>query len=239
MDSNVIQFNSASKRFKRFDAVTDVTFGVPEGSCTALIGPNGAGKTTLMRMALGLARPTSGSALVFGSAYKSLKDPVKSVGVSLDSFRYEPGISARRQLQIMAVAAGVPFSRVDSVLDQLGLAHSARKSISSFSTGMMQRFRLASAILASPTLLILDEPTNGLDPEGLRWFRSFVSEFLAAGGTIMYSAHQLDEVERLCDRVVVLSRRVLFDGSPAELLKRQGEPSIEEAYFDLLESCAE
>ena len=228
----VIEFNGFTKRYGDLVAVEDLTFSVRAGRVVGLLGPNGAGKSTSLRGLLGLLRPSEGQATVFGVPYGQLDRPAQAVGVHMDGLGFETGITGRRHLEICAVAAGVPRSRVDGVLAEVGLADAARRRLGKYSTGMKQRLGLATALIGDPDLLVLDEPANGLDPEGIRWLRQFVRSFAQNGGTVLLSSHQLAELAQTVDEVIVINRRTLFAG-PLEALTADGR-SLEDSYFDLV-----
>lgn len=232
-----IEVRALTKRFGHRAAVEDLSFAVPRGSIVGLLGPNGAGKSTTLRAIVGLLRPTSGDCLINGEPFAALRDPASRVGVHMDGFGFEPGITARRHLEISRLAAGAPRRRVDEVLEEVGLADDARRRVKAFSTGMTQRLGLAAALIGSPRTLILDEPANGLDPDGIRWLRRFLRDFVARGGTVLVSSHQLQELEQVVDQVVVIKRRALFAGPLSELVAGDVD-SLESRYFDLVEGAS-
>jgi len=195
-----------SKRFGNLLAVDDLTFTLEEGTITGFLGPNGAGKTTTLRMLLGLVQPTSGTALVFGHGYREHPDPARRVGAVLEAADFHPGRSGREHLITLALAANVPLARVDELLDLVELTAAGRRLVKTYSLGMRQRLGLAAALLRDPELLILDEPANGLDPEGVHWLRTFVRTFAAAGKTVLVSSHVLAEVAQTVDRVVIIDK---------------------------------
>ena len=216
-----IQIQSLSKRFRDVVAVDDLSFVAREGAVTGFLGPNGAGKTTTLRMLLGLATPTAGSATIGGQPYGQLADPFRHVGAVLESTGFHPGRRARDHLQVLATAAGLPLARVQEVLDQVGLADVGDRRVKSFSLGMRQRLGLASALLGEPEVLILDEPANGLDPEGVHWLRRFLRGFADQGGTVLVSSHLLAEVAQTVDEVVIITRgRLVSQASLADLTHR-------------------
>ncbi|MGW6542735.1 ABC transporter ATP-binding protein [Streptomyces massasporeus] len=231
----VATFQGVTKRFGAFTAAEDVTFDVAPGRIVGLLGRNGAGKTTSLRMLLGLTQPTSGRATVFGKPYAELPDAAHRVGVTMDGIGVMPGLSSRRDLKIWARMLGLPAQRVDEVLDRVGLADRADKPLRGFSTGMKQRHALASALLADPELLVLDEPANGLDPDGIRWLRTFLRSLADEGRTILLSSHLLAEVEQTVDDVVILQRTLRYCGSLSDLTSG-GEHSLEERFFELAET---
>ena len=216
-----IQIQSLSKRFRDVVAVDDLSFVAREGAVTGFLGPNGAGKTTTLRMLLGLATPTAGSATIGGQPYGQLADPFRHVGAVLESTGFHPGRRARDHLQVLATAARLPLARVQEVLDLVGLAEVGDRRVKSFSLGMRQRLGLASALLGEPEVLILDEPANGLDPEGVHWLRRFLRGFADQGGTVLVSSHLLAEVAQTVDEVVIITRgRLVTQASLADLTHR-------------------
>src|SRR4051794_3080027 len=216
-----IEIHGLSKHFGNVVAVEDLSFDVRAGAVTGFLGPNGAGKSTTLRMLLGLVRPASGRALIAGRPYAQLADPVRHVGAVLESDSFHPGRRARDHLRVLATAAGLPFSRVDAVLDEVGLADVAGRRVKGFSLGMRQRLGLAGALLGEPEVLILDEPANGLDPEGITWLRGYLRAFADRGGTVLVSSHVLTEVAQTVDDVVIVARgRLVTHSSLAELSGR-------------------
>lgn len=237
MADHAIEVRGLTKRFGARTAVEDLEFVVPRGSIVGLLGPNGAGKSTTLRTIVGLLRPTSGDAVIDGVPFSGLDDPARHVGVHMDGFGFEAGISARRHLGIARLAVGAARSRVDEVLEEVGLAADARRRVKTFSTGMAQRLGLAAALIGSPRTLILDEPANGLDPDGIRWLRRFLRDFAGRGGTVLVSSHQLAELEQVVDEVVVIKRRALFAGRLSDLVTGD-VGSLESRYFDLVEGAS-
>ena len=195
-----------TKRYGDVVAVDDLSFALAPGTITAFLGPNGAGKTTTLRVVLGLAEPTTGSALVFGRPYRALAAPSRRVGAVLESGDFDPGRSGRNHLRALALAAGVAFIRVEEVLALVELSAAADRRVRTYSLGMRQRLGLAGALLGDPELLILDEPANGLDPGGVHWLRGFLRGFAQGGGTVLISSHVLAEVAQTADVVLILSR---------------------------------
>ncbi|WP_341933681.1 ATP-binding cassette domain-containing protein [Microbacterium sp. LWO14-1.2] len=234
MHKHAIEVRGVTKRFGGRLAVDDLSFAVPHGSIVGLLGPNGAGKSTTLRTIVGLLAPTSGDALIDGRPFAALENPAVHVGVHMDGFGFEGAITARRHLEISRLAAGAPRGRVDEVLDEVGLTDDARRRVKTFSTGMAQRLGLAAALIGSPRTLILDEPANGLDPDGIRWLRGFLRRFAERGGTVLVASHQLAELEQVVDQVIVIKRRVLFAGRLQDLVTSDAE-SLESKYFDLVE----
>lgn len=212
--STTIEFRDLSKSFETVRAVSDLSFTVEPGMVTGFLGPNGAGKTTTLRMLLGLVEPTSGTATFSGSRYRDLKLPLATVGTALEASSFHPGRSARNHLRVYARAAGIDQTRVGAVLEQVGLTEYGDRRVGGFSLGMRQRLGLAFALLGDPAVLVLDEPVNGLDPEGIRWIRGLLREFAAEGRTVLVSSHLLSEVQQSVDRVVIISRgRFLYEGT--------------------------
>ena len=203
---DVVRVDHLTKRFGSLVAVDDLTFGLETGTVTAFLGPNGAGKTTTLRVLLGLMRPTAGEALVFGRRYAEHADPVRRVGAVLESADFHPGRSGREHLIALALAAGLPIVRADEVLGLVDLEHAARRPVKTYSLGMRQRLGLAAALLGEPELLVLDEPANGLDPEGVHWLRTFIRDFATEGKTVLVSSHLLAEVSQTVDRVVIIDK---------------------------------
>jgi ABC-2 type transport system ATP-binding protein len=202
----VIEVADLRKRFRKATAVDGLSFTVPAGRITGFLGPNGAGKTTTLRILLGLVRPTAGSATIEGVPYAQLKDPIATVGAVLEATNFHSKRSGRNHLRMLAMAAAVPEQRVDAVLQRVELGAVARRSVGGYSLGMRQRLSVAGALLGDPRLLVLDEPANGLDPEGIRWLREFLRSFTAEGGTVFISSHVLAEVQQLADDVVIIHR---------------------------------
>jgi ABC-2 type transport system ATP-binding protein len=202
----VIEVAGLTKRFGSTLAVDDLSFSVEPGRITGFLGPNGAGKSTTMRAILGLVRPTSGGTSVLGVQYRELQEPVRRVGVLLETFDAHPGRSGRNHLRVLAVAGGIPKSRVDEVLSLVDLGAAGRRRVKGYSLGMRQRLGLAAALLGDPEVLVLDEPANGLDPQGIRWLRDFLRSLAAQGRTILISSHVLSEVAQTVDNVVILHR---------------------------------
>jgi len=213
-------------------AVRAVTFTAPTGQVTGLLGPNGSGKTTTLRAALGLVRPTGGTALIGGVPYARLERPRRAVGAMLEATGFHPGRRARDHLRVLAAAAEVPDRRVDEVLDQVGLAGSAKRRVREFSLGMRQRLGLASALLGDPQVLVLDEPANGLDPAGVAWLRELLRGLAGQGRCVVVASHVLSEVAQTADRVVIVSAGELrFAGPLAEL--GPGGGALESAFLKL------
>jgi ABC-2 type transport system ATP-binding protein len=220
---SAVAAESLSKRFGSLMAVDDLSFTLTRGTITGFLGPNGAGKTTTLRMLLGLAAPTSGQALVLGRPYAALERPALAVGAVLEATDFHPGRSGRDHLRTLAHAAGLPESRGDEVLRAVELEPAGRRRVKSYSLGMRQRLGLAGALLGDPELLILDEPANGLDPEGVRWLRDFLRAFASQGRTVLISSHVLAEVAQTVDQVLIINRgRLVVESSLRELTGRVG-----------------
>ncbi|WP_207022427.1 ATP-binding cassette domain-containing protein [Phycicoccus sp. DTK01] len=220
----MISVDNLTKRYGRVTAVDGVTFEVRAGSVTGFLGPNGAGKSTVMRMLTGLTPPTSGRATVLGRDYRDLVDPGSRVGVMLDASAQHPGRTGREALVLAALTIGVPRSRVDDVLRLVGLSDDeAGRRVRTYSLGMRQRLGLAGAFLGEPEVLVLDEPANGLDPQGIHWMRTLLRGFADRGGAVLLSSHLLHEVQAVADDVVVIGRgRVVASGAVAELVAGEG-----------------
>ncbi len=214
MTKSVVSADLLTKRFGSLVAVDGLSFELAAGTVTGFLGPNGAGKTTTLRMLLGLAAPTKGTALVFGSRYRDLADPIRRVGAVLEASDFHPGRRGRDHLRSLAYATRTPQSRVDEVLRLVELEGAGRRRVKTYSLGMRQRLALAGALLGDPELLVLDEPANGLDPEGVHWLRDFLRAFAAEGKTVFVSSHVLAEVAQTVDRVVIINKGRLVTESP-------------------------
>jgi ABC-2 type transport system ATP-binding protein len=202
---SVIEATGLTKRYGRVLAVDQLNFTVERGEVAGFLGPNGAGKTTTLRMLLGLVRPDGGSATINGHAYGELPDPLHQVGAVLEASSFHPGRTARNHLRIQAIVADIDAERIDVVLDLVGLSDAADRRVRGFSLGMRQRLGLATALLADPEVLILDEPANGLDPEGVRWLRDLVRNLAAEGTAVLVSSHILAEVAQSVDSVIIIN----------------------------------
>jgi ABC-2 type transport system ATP-binding protein len=221
--ATVVQVESLTKRFGKVLAVDNLSFALEHGTITGFLGPNGAGKTTTLRMLLGLAAPSTGRALIFGKPYSQLADPALKIGAVLEATDFHPGRSGRDHLRMLGRAVGIPDVRVDEVLRLVELEDAARRRVKGYSLGMRQRLGLAGALLGDPELLVLDEPANGLDPDGVRWLRDFLHVFASEGRTVLISSHALAEVAQTVDRVVIVSRgRLVVESSLDELTARVG-----------------
>lgn len=219
------------KRYRDVLALDSVDFTLTAGSITGFLGANGAGKTTTLRVLLGLSRPTSGEAFVFGRPYRDLPDPTRRVGALLESDDFDPGRTGRNHLRALALATGVGFDRADEVVELVDLDRAADRRVGGYSLGMRQRLGLAGAMLGDPELLILDEPANGLDAAGVRWLRGFLRHFATSGGTVLMSSHLLAEVAQTVDQVMIISHgRLAATVSMADL---DGGTALEDYYLHL------
>lgn len=224
--SGRIVVQNLTKQFGSVTAVQNLSFVVEPGSVTGFLGPNGAGKTTTLRMLLGLVRPTSGVATINGRPFNQLGNPARVVGAVLEAQSFHPRRTARNHLRVYAAAIGVPDDRVEQVLYLVGLAAAADRKVGGFSLGMRQRLALATALLGDPQVLVLDEPTNGLDPEGIAWLRSFLQQFARSGRTVLISSHLLAEVEQTVDQVVIVSRGQTVYYGPLEQLRASQQSRV-------------
>jgi ABC-2 type transport system ATP-binding protein len=200
----MITVTNLSKKYGDRLAVDDLTFPVAAGRVTGFVGPNGAGKSTTMRMMVGLTRPDRGDVRYDGVHYRDLRNPARTVGAVLEARSMHPGRTARNHLRATAALSGIPGRRVDEVLTEVGLQSAADKRAGTFSLGMRQRLALASALLGDPQVLLLDEPSNGLDPDGIRWLRDYLADFAARGGTVFVSSHLISELSMFAHDLVVL-----------------------------------
>jgi ABC-2 type transport system ATP-binding protein len=225
------------KRYGPVRAVDNLSFTVRPGSVTGFLGPNGSGKSTTMRMVLGLDRPDEGRATIGGRAYRDLPWPLREVGAQLEARAFHPARSARSHLRMLAAAGDIPDSRVDEVLGLVGLSDAARRRAGTFSLGMSQRLGIAAALLGDPGVLILDEPVNGLDPEGVRWIRTLLRNLAAGGRTVLVSSHLISEIALVADHLLVLAGgRLLADTTVADL--SAGSASLEDAFLTLTSAGA-
>jgi len=220
----VIEVEHLTKHFGKVVAVDDVSFALGPGTITGFLGPNGAGKTTTLRMIVDLVRPTRGTARVLSAAYRDLARPWTRVGALLDASGFHPGRTGRNALRVVARASGIPEARVEECLAMVELGEAARRAVKGYSSGMRQRLALACVLLGDPQVLLLDEPANGLDPEGMRWLRTFLRARAAEGKTVLVSSHVLAEVEQTVDDVLIISEgRLLAQAPIAELAGRAGQ----------------
>ncbi len=220
----MITVHQVTKRYGDYTAVDDVSFVATPGRVTGFLGPNGAGKSTTMRIMVGLTPPTRGEVLVAGKHYRDLANPGLTVGVLLDASAQHAGRTGREILTIGTETMGLPRSRVDEMLERVSLsATESRRRLRDYSLGMRQRLGIAHALLGDPSILILDEPANGLDPAGIHWMRGLLREYAAAGGTVVLSSHLLHEVERIADDLVLIGHgRIVAQGTKDELLETRG-----------------
>ncbi len=220
----MIETNHITKRLGGRTIVSDVSFRCEPGTITGFLGPNGAGKTTTMRMLVGLAEPDSGEAQILGGHYRDLPNPGRRVGILLDASAQHSGRRGREALAVSAKTIGVPAQRVDALLELVGLDETAaRRRVGQYSLGMRQRLGFAHALLGDPEVLILDEPANGLDPEGMRWMRELLRDFADRGGTVLLSSHLLAEVDAIADRMMIIGGgRIRAQGTRDELLTSSG-----------------
>jgi ABC-2 type transport system ATP-binding protein len=218
LGSPAISVRGVTKRFGSVTAVHDLSLEVHPGVVTGFLGPNGAGKSTTLRIVLGLVAPTGGTATVLGMPYRSLREPTKTVGAVLETQSFNPLRSGRNHLRVLASASGIPLRRVDEILELVGLEAAARRSAGTYSLGMRQRLALGAALLGDPRILILDEPANGLDPQGIRWLRDLLRGFAAEGNAVLVSSHVLTEMAQLADEAIVISRGRLVRQAPLSQL---------------------
>ncbi|CAM5447798.1 ABC transporter ATP-binding protein [Streptomyces pilosus] len=230
-----ISLTGLTKKFKDVTAVDDLTVDIRAGRVTGLLGRNGAGKTTTLRMLLGLAGPTAGHATVLGRPYGELPRAAHRVGVAMDAIGPVTGSTVRGELLVWTACLGLDRRRTDEVIGLTGLTGAEDRPVSGCSTGMKQRLALATALLADPEVLVLDEPANGLDPDGIRWLRDTLRELAAEGRTVLVSSHQLAEVEQTVDDVVVVQRTLRYAGTLADLTDG-GAHRLEERFFHLVDA---
>jgi ABC-2 type transport system ATP-binding protein len=218
---STIEVDGLTKRFGRTVAVDDLSFAVQPGKVTGFIGPNGAGKSTTMRLVMGLDFPQAGTATVAGRRYRDLPEPLTTIGALLDAGAPHPGRTARNHLLWLAYSNGIGRARVDAVLAQVGLESVANRRVGGYSLGMRQRLGIAAALLGDPAILMLDEPVNGLDPEGIVWIRGLLRDLAAQGRTILVSSHLMSELQDTADHLLIVGRgRLIADTSTADLLAR-------------------
>ena len=229
-----IEIQNLSKSFGAVHAVRDLSFDVAAGRVTGFLGPNGAGKSTTLRMVLGLIRPTGGTATVHGTRYDELPDPSSRVGAMLEDTSFHPGRSGRDHLRVLAAAGGHPMGRVDELIDLVELRGAEKRRVKGYSQGMRQRLAIASALIGDPDVLILDEPTNGLDPNGIRWLRGLMRDKASEGKTVLVSSHLLAEVQQAVDDVVVIAQGELRARGPLdEVLGGDGAEGATEIVTDV------
>ncbi|QXV56948.1 ABC transporter ATP-binding protein [Amycolatopsis sp. TNS106] len=218
-----IVVSGLTKAFGAVKAVDDLNFTVEPGTVAGFLGPNGAGKTTTLRMVVGLVKPDSGSATINGVSYAAMPSPNSQVGAVLEASGFHPGRSGRQHLKTYCLVNGYPGRRADEVLELVGLTSAAKRSVKGYSLGMRQRLALAAALLGDPQVMILDEPANGLDPEGIVWMRGLLREFAAKGRTVLVSSHVLTEMQQLVDHAVIINKgRLVRQGTLGELSEKSG-----------------
>ena len=234
----MIEARGLVKRYGSTTAVDNLSFDVRPGTVTGFLGPNGAGKSTTMRMILGLDRPDAGTVRISGQDYRELRWPLHEVGALLEAKAFHPGRSARSHLAALAASNAIPRRRVNDVLEITGLEKAAGRRAGKFSLGMSQRLGIAAALLGDPAVLLLDEPVNGLDPEGIRWIRGLLKNLAAHGRTVLISSHLISEIAQTADQLIVIGQgRLLAQTTVAELSARTS--SLEEAFFELTEGSTE
>lgn len=234
----MIEINNLVKRHGHRNVVDGISFTAQPGRVTGFLGPNGAGKSSTLRILLGLDTATSGTALINGSTYRSMHNPLRTVGAMLDGPGANKGRTAKAHLMWIAQSNGIPLSRINEVLAMTGLSDASRTRIGGFSLGMGQRLGMAAALLGDPEILVLDEPTNGLDPDGIRWIRRFLRSLAADGKTVLVSSHLMGEMEETADDFVVIARgRVIAQGTADEVRGDHG--NLETAFFALTEGHSE
>jgi ABC-2 type transport system ATP-binding protein len=236
----VIEIDGLTKAYRSRVAVEDLTVTVQPGRVTGFLGPNGSGKTTTMRCILGLTRPTSGTATVLGQPYRELAQPMRRVGALIDPRAWHAGRTAHAHLRVLAESNAVPVRRVDEVIDLVGIGAVAFERVRGFSLGMAQRLGIAAALLGDPDVLVLDEPVNGLDPEGIRWMRELLRDLADEGRTVLVSSHLMSEMEDTADHLVVLGRgRLLADVPMADLLGAHAAVRVRSPQASLLARALE
>ena len=235
----MINVSQLTKRYGGRTVVDDLSFALTPGRITGFVGPNGAGKSTTMRMMVGLARPDAGTVTFGGSTYGDLRHPARTVGVVLDARAVHPGRSARNHLLATAAISSLPSTRVDQVLHQVGLDAAAGQRVGRFSLGMRQRLAIAGALLGNPAVLMLDEPANGLDPDGIRWLRAMLTDFAGAGGTVFVSSHFIAELATFAHDLVIVGDGRLVAAEPlTTTLDRDRSMSLEDIVLDLTRDSA-
>jgi ABC-2 type transport system ATP-binding protein len=224
-DMAIIRIQHLTKDFGAVRAVDDLSFDIEEGKVVGFLGPNGSGKTTTLRSLVGLVEASSGTATIHGVPYAELPDPLRQIGVMLEAASH-PGRTARNHLRVLAAEGGIPLSRADEMLELVDLADAGRRRAGGFSLGMTQRLGLAAALLGDPQILVLDEPANGLDPEGIRWLRDFLRGLANEGRTVLLSSHVLSEVAQTVDEVVVINHGRLIVHSTLGALSAGAGPRV-------------
>ena len=227
MSDGQIVVSDLTKHYKRVKAVDHLSFTVEPGRVTGFLGPNGAGKTTTLRMLLNLVTPTAGTATIGGHRYADLPDPIRHVGAVLEASSAHKGRTGRNHLRVICAAAGLPDRRADEVLEIVGLTPAAKRKFKGYSLGMRQRLGIAAALLGDPRVLILDEPANGLDPEGIRWMRDLLKGLAAQGRTILVSSHLLSEMELLADDLVIIAAgQLVRQGTVSQIVDSMANQGI-------------
>ncbi len=221
----MITVEGLTKTYGSRRAVDNLSFSITSGRVTGFVGPNGSGKSTTMRMMVGLTRPDTGTVTFNGTSYRALAHPARTIGVALEAAAH-PGRSARNHLRTLATASAIPTSRVDAVLDQVGLTTAADERVGGFSLGMGQRLALAAALLGEPETLMLDEPANGLDPDGIRWLRTFLRDYADQGGAVFVSSHLIGELAMFADDIVVIGAGRLLAAAPIESIAGAAETAV-------------
>jgi ABC-2 type transport system ATP-binding protein len=216
MSDGQIVVSGLTKQYRRVRAVDNLSFQVQPGRVTGFLGPNGAGKTTTLRMVLNLVAPTAGTATIGGQRYADLREPLRAVGAVLEASSAHKGRTGRNHLRVIAASAGLPTSRVDEVLELVGLTPAAKRKFKGYSLGMRQRLGIAAALLGDPRVLVLDEPANGLDPEGIRWMRDLLKGLAKEGRTVLVSSHLLSEMQILADDIVIIAAGRLVRQGPVD-----------------------
>ncbi len=222
----MIAVEGLSKRYGKTLAVDDLSFEIERGSVTGFLGPNGAGKTTTLRILLDLVKASSGTATIDGKRYRELDEPAKRVGSVLEATNFHPGRKGRNHLRVLARPQRIPDKRVDELLELVDLAGAAKKRVKTYSLGMRQRLTIAGALLGDPDVLILDEPANGLDPEGIRWLRGFLRGLAERGRTVLVSSHVLSEMAQLADRVVIIHQGKLISHTSLDEILARAEGGV-------------
>jgi len=227
MSDGQIAVQGLTKVYRKVRAVDDLSFTVEAGRVTGFLGPNGAGKTTTLRMLLNLVRPTAGTATIGGRRYADLTDPIRTVGAILEASGAHRGRTGRNHLRMLCYAAGMPASRADEVLELVGLTPAAKRKFKGYSLGMRQRLGIAAAMLGDPQVLLLDEPANGLDPEGIRWMRDLLKRLADEGRTVLVSSHLLAEMEILADDLVIIAAgQLVRQGTVTDIIDSMGAPQV-------------
>jgi ABC-2 type transport system ATP-binding protein len=235
MTTPVIEFKNLVKKYRDLIAVDNLSFTIQSGKITGLLGPNGAGKSTALKCLLGLSHATSGEALIHGKSFSQLHLPLKEIGAVIEDAGFNPKLSAEKNLKIVAASSEIDDSRVAEVLEMVELDGVGKKKSKEFSLGMKQRLALAGAMLGEPKILILDEPSNGLDPIGIAWLRKFLRNLADAGSTILISSHLLAEMEHTVDDVVIINRGKMIVDGPIKEVTSQG--SLEDAFMRAIEAA--